>query len=120
MTLITRFLIDSKQSILTVELSGKTPWQFPMEFLRVIDLNGINTNAKQALVTNKKEVQLVNIESVGKHGFRLCFNDSYQTILTENQFKQLHAQHDPLWQAYLDAIKNSGLTRETAIDIKAL
>jgi DUF971 family protein len=120
MSSITRFNIDSRQRMLTVELSETATWEFPMEYLRVIDLNGITTSAKQTLVTNKKEVQLNNIESVGKHGYRLCFDDNYQVILNEQEFKQLHAQQETLWLAYLDAIKNSGLTRETAIDIKAL
>lgn len=120
MSSITRFIIDSKQRVLTVELSEKSTWEFPMEYLRVIDLNGITANAKQTLVTNKKEVQLNNIESVGKHGYRLCFDDSYQVVLTQQQLGQLNLHYESLWRAYLDAIKNSGLTRETAIDFKAL
>lgn len=120
MSSITRFIIDSRQRMLTVELSETATWEFPVEYLRVIDIKGINANAKQALVANKKEVQLCGIESVGKHGYRLCFDDDYHVILNEQEFKQLHDQEDTLWQAYLDAIKNSGLTRETAIDIKAL
>lgn len=120
MTLIIRFIINSKQRVLTAELSTNTTWTFPMEFLRVINVHEINVSANQTLITNKKEVQLIGIESVGKHGYRLCFDDDYQVILSEQEFKQLHTKQDTLWQAYLDAIKNSGLTRETAIDIKAL
>jgi len=123
MNTITRFAIHQAQKQLEVALASGDEFSLPMEFLRVIDANVLISGEGQPstkLVTHKKDVQLTTIESVGKHGFRLLFDDKFSTILTHEQFIELNQHQQSLWQQYLDAIKASGFTRETAIDIKAL
>lgn len=118
MTSITHFVIDKTAKQLTVQRKNDKSLVFAMEFLRVID--DINSAGKTALVTNKKHIQLVSIESMGKHGFRLLFDDGFNKAVNEALLEKLSSNYDDLWQHYLDEIKKSGLTRETAIDIKAL
>ena len=129
MTSITRFTVDmkNKQLRLTANNQGKSEDEtmcFSMEFLRVIDHEAdeqrANKKANSTLVTNRKDVLLLTIESLGKHGFRLLFDDKFQKIVTVEDLLYLHAEQAELWRQYLSDIKLSGLTRETAIEIKAL
>ncbi|WP_286264346.1 hypothetical protein [Thalassotalea atypica] len=129
MTSITRFVLNMKYKQLHLVSSNQEKGEdetmcFPMEFLRVIDHEADKLHAhkksKPTLITNRKGVLLVAVESVGKHGFRLLFDDQFQRIVTEEELGYLYANQSVLWQQYLDDIKSSGLTRETAIEIKAL
>jgi len=123
MNTITRFSINQAQKQLEVTLASGDELTLAMEFLRVIDANALISGEGQPstkLVTHKKEVELTTIESVGKHGFRLLFDDKFSTVLNHEQILELNQHQQSLWQQYLDAIKESGFTRETAIDIKAL
>ena len=123
MNTITRFSINQAQKQLEVTLASGDEFKLAMEFLRVIDANVLISGQGQPstkLVTHKKDVELTTLESVGKHGFRLLFDDKFSTVLNHEQILELNQHQQSLWQQYLDAIKESGFTRETAIDIKAL
>ncbi len=72
------------------------------------------------VISHKKQVQLLTIEPVGKHGFRLCFDDSYRAIYSVSFLIELARNYQQRWQQYLDDIKASGHSREMSIDIKQL
>lgn len=123
MTSITQFVIDKTAKQLIVQRTNAKPLVFAMEFLRVIDdtsSTGKNATGKGNLVTNKKHVLLVNIESISKHGFRFLFDDGFNRIIDQGTLEHLSSNDESLWQHYLDEVKKSGLTREATIDIKAL
>lgn len=123
---VTRFIIDNTDHSLTIELSANeniTNAQLSFEYLRIsADANSVKKNkAGQIQVTShKKNVLLVNIESVAKHGYRLIFNDGHSTIFSEEFIQTLALEYETRWQNYLSQLKDSGHSREAMIDFKQL
>ncbi|HBY86021.1 MAG TPA: hypothetical protein DEO86_09115, partial [Colwellia sp.] len=87
---ITRFIIDGALHNLTIEFSANeniTSAQLSFEYLRISsDANSAKKNkAGQIQVTShKKNVLLISIESVAKHGYRLIFDDDHSAIYSED------------------------------------
>ncbi|KGJ91118.1 gamma-butyrobetaine hydroxylase-like domain-containing protein [Colwellia psychrerythraea] len=123
---IISFIIDNKQNNLTIEFSDSKNMesaQLSFEYLRISSPVNSAKNLKsgQAQVTShKKEVVLVNIESVAKHGYRLIFNDGHNAIYAEAYIHTLVHEHEVRWQHYLTELKVSGHSREAMINIKQL
>ncbi len=126
---IKAFTIDNQQNQLLVSLASKDDkltdtWTFSFEFLRVIPLpvqpNQAGKEQAQKVPAHKKEVKLVSIESVDKHGHRFVFDDEHHTIYSLDQLSLLHHQADTLWQQYLETLGASGHSREAMIDIVQL
>ena len=123
---ITRFIIDNSQHSLTIEFSANeniANAQLSFEYLRIsADANSAKKNkAGQIQVTShKKNVLLVNIESVAKHGYRLIFDDGHSAIFSEEYIQILALEYETRWQNYLNELKDSGHSREAMIDIKQL
>ncbi|REL31027.1 gamma-butyrobetaine hydroxylase-like domain-containing protein [Thalassotalea euphylliae] len=135
---IVKFQLNHQHKQLTVALSSKSDeqaltesWQFSYEFLRVLEssqatsafaanASGNPKGKAPALATHKKDVVLTCIEAVGKHGYRLLFDDDYQVIYSEAQFALFHQQADHLWQGYLQHLSSNGHSRDAMIDIKQL
>ncbi|MAG75397.1 MAG: hypothetical protein CL811_01445 [Colwelliaceae bacterium] len=126
---IKAFTFDNQQNQLLVSLASKDnkltdTWTFSFEFLRVIpfpaQLHQAGKEQAQKVPAHKKGVKLISIESVGKHGHRFVFDDEHHTIYSLDQLSLLHQQSDMLWQQYLNALSDSGHSREAMIDIVQL
>ena len=123
---ITRFIIDNALHSLTIEFSASeniANAQLSFEYLRISSnaSSAKKNKAGQVQVTShKKNVLLVNIESVAKHGYRLIFNDGHSAIFSEEFIQTLAVEYETRWQDYLSELKNSGHSREAMIDIKQL
>lgn len=121
---ISRFLLDNTARTLTIEFNSDErsfdeSVNFTYEFLRVCPVERSPKKAS-SVVSHKKNVLLLAIESVGKHGYRLIFDDKFDTILSVNDFITYGEQLDALWNEYLQELKKSGHTREATFDIKQL
>ena len=123
---ITRFTIDNTLHNLTIEFSANeniASAQLSFEYLRISsDANSAKKNkAGQIQVTShKKNVLLISIESVAKHGYRLIFDDAHSAIFSEDYLQTLALEYETRWQAYLSVLKDSGHSREAMIDFKQL
>ncbi len=112
---ITRFILQKNNTALTIETEQPTTqWQFNCEYLRAFSPAQV---ASQQVISHKKGVRLNTIENVGKHGFRLNFNDDHSCIFTHDTFVQLAEHHDSNWQKYLSLLAENKLSREEKIDI---
>ena len=135
---IVKFQLAHQQKQLTVELSSNKGepalterWQFSYEFLRVLESSqaasafaanaSVNPKGKApTLATHKKDVVLTRIEAVGKHGYRLLFNDHYQVIYAAAELALFHQQTEKLWQVYLQQLSQNGQHRDAMINIQQL
>jgi len=128
---ITGFIIDNTLNNLTIEFSANAAInnaQLSFEYLRVSSpANSVKkTSVNQAgqasgqVTSHKKAVQLVNIESLAKHGYRFIYNDDHRAIYSEEYLQTLVVEYDTRWQHYLSELKASGHTRDAMIDIKQL
>ncbi|MBO9490942.1 DUF971 domain-containing protein [Endozoicomonas sp. G2_1] len=124
---VTQFTLDNSCNSLLVVFENGQKLSLRYEYLRVCsqwqpssdsDKHSNHSAKKVVLPSNHKGVLLKRIESVGEHGFRLCFDDNYHFIATSEQLQHLHSQHNHYWQAYLAELKAQNLTREASIAIK--
>ena len=119
---IERFTLNNSAAELEINFSANkvSPEQtltLSYEFVRVFAPQDASGNKGKALVTHKKEVRLLSIESVGKHGYRLIFDDQYSAIYSESYLHGLGYRYQELWQQYLAELKASGHSREAMINI---
>jgi DUF971 family protein len=122
---IKRFIINNSNASLTVifdDIAQKHNAEVALrfEYLRVF----APTNEKgQATgltpkVYHKKQVQLLNIESVAKHGYRLTFDDGHRDIYSHDYLAILAREYQTRWQHYLQSANTASNSREAMIDIK--
>lgn len=114
MTTITRFVLHTKSHNLAIDTNQQEPWQLSYEYLRVFSPAQI---ASKQVIGNKKLVQLKTIENVGKHGFRLNFDDDHSCIFTLDDFVNLTKNQSRNWQKYEELLASNKMTREAKIDI---
>ncbi len=123
---ITRLVIDNEQRSLVVEFSApkqSSNAQLSYEYLRISSpaiANKKQKNGQKLIESHKKNVSLIKIECVAKHGFRFIFDDGHDDIYSEAYIQTLIQEYQIRWQSYLTALKASGHTREAMIDIKQL
>jgi DUF971 family protein len=125
---ITQFILNKARKTLTLHFAVESSTElktltFDYEYLRVFC--PVQYSAKQKAsgalpeVFHKKEVLLLSIEPLGKHGHRLTFDDKHSAIYVNEDFEQLHLEHSKNWPKYiatLTAVQN----REASIQFKAL
>jgi len=118
MTEVTQFVLCTSSNHLTIMFSDESKYNVSYEFIRVLSPSkpAGKPGANNAAVCHKKTVKLLKIESVGKHGYRMIFDDQHQAIYSQELLLQLCQNYNQLWQQYLDEIKANGLSREGMIN----
>jgi len=118
---IKRFIINKTDKNLSLLVNlAKTQeksYLLSFEYLRIS--SPVSSAKKpQTVISHKKQVQLLAIESVAKHGYRLIFDDQHSAIFSDDYLQRLITEQTPRWQTYLDELKSSGHSREAMINIK--
>jgi len=116
--IITGFIINNTDKNLTLTIVKSKVAQLSFEYLRVFTPTA--GNKQPALVTHKKSITLTTIENVGKHGYRLTFDDQHTAIYSSNHLELLIKEYDQRWQHYLGELKASGHSREAMINFTQL
>ena len=103
---------------LEVDFDDGARFVFPAEYLRVespsAEVQGHAPHQKQ-LVAGRRHVANMRIEPVGHYAIRLLFDDLHETgIYSWEYLYLLGREQGPKWQAYLDALKARGLSRDPA------
>ncbi len=123
---IQNFVLDNQLKKLTIEFSSNIKIenaQLSFEYLRISSPDNAakkQSNGQVAVISHKKDVALINIESVAKHGYRLIFDDDHNAIYSEDTLQALIIEFEERWSNYLTELKASGHSRETMIDFKQL
>jgi DUF971 family protein len=115
MTSITQFILDADNAQLKITFNHNEAHCYSIEYLRVCA-----PSVTKALVSHKKQVKLVTIEPIGKHGYRFIFDDEFSDIYTTEYLHLLHQEYDNRWQAYLNDIAKSQHSREASINFTAV
>lgn len=68
-------------------------------------------------VYHKKQIQLISIESVGKHGYRFIFDDGHSDVYSAEYLQVLLAEYEQRWQHYLNSANSVINSREATIEI---
>lgn len=112
--LISDFILQPSSRSLVIKTQQQC-WVLSYEYLRVY--SPAQQASKQKLIGHKKEVKLINIEVVGKHGYRFCFDDSHSFIINDNVLIELAQNYQDNWQTYLAFLEKNNISREAKIDI---
>lgn len=122
---IKRFTINSSTASLAIvfdniDQDDDKTIELSFEYLRVFaptDDNGKATGLTPK-VYHKKQVQLLKIESVAKHGYRLIFDDGHSNTYSHDYLATLAAEYQSRWQHYLQSANTAINSREATIEIK--
>lgn len=132
MSKVNRFVINNATACLSVlfdesafgsvEQDSSNAIDLSFEYLRVF---APTDDKGQAIgltpkIYHKKQVQLLKIESVGKHGHRFIFNDGHSNIYSGDYLQRLAAEYQQRWQQYLQSANTAINSREATIEITEL
>ncbi|MBM7074167.1 DUF971 domain-containing protein [Shewanella sp. 202IG2-18] len=114
---VTQLKLKQKSRLLVIAFSDGTSGEVSCEFLRVHSPSAeVQGHGTPVLVTNKKQVNISNIEAVGHYGVKLVFDDGHDTgIYSWEVLHHLVSHHQSLWQSYLERLTNEKGSREAII-----
>jgi len=132
---ITKFVLNSKQKSLTFimkEVEDKNPenkknqsFVLNYEYLRIFspsECAKVKSNKNPTpipAVFHKKNISVVTLEPLGKHGYRIGFNDGFSDIYTDSELLELLKNFNVNWELYLAQLSSTN-NREESINFKAI
>jgi len=107
--------VSRDKKTLTLVFENEEPVSFTAEFLRVhspsAEVQGHSREQKQT-VAGKQNVEIMKIDPVGNYAVRISFDDMHNTgLFSWAYFKEMAAQKEDLWKAYLAELEEKGLKR---------
>lgn len=107
--------LHQRSRILELEFDDGAHFNLSCEYLRVYspsaDVKG-HGPGQGTLQVGKEQVNISNIEPVGNYAVKLYFDDGHSTGLYSWQYLyELGRDYEANWQAYLDALKAAGHSR---------
>ena len=102
--------------VLRIAFDDGAAFDLPAELLRVespsAEVQGHGAGGK-TLVSGRAHVGIVEILPEGNYAVRLVFDDLHDTgIYSWTYLRELGERRGELWDAYLEALKAGGLSRE--------
>lgn len=112
----TEIKLHKKSRLLEISFSDGKTFSFPFEFLRVYspsaEVRG-HGPGQEVLQTGKKEVEIENMEPVGRYGLQITFSDGHDTgIYSWDLFHEYGIGQEKLWSDYLAKLASAGASRE--------
>lgn len=112
----TEISYDKERKVLEVAFDNDRRFTLPAELLRVespsAEVMGHGPDQK-TIVPGRMHVGIINIEPVGNYAVRIVFDDLHDTGIYSWQYLyELGENQERLWQAYLAALDQRGLSRE--------
>lgn len=105
------------ERLLEIQFEDGTLFQYPAELLRVespsAEVQGHSPRQKK-IIPGKGRVGFIGAEPVGNYAIRLLFDDGHDTgYYSWSYLYELGVHMPERWQAYLNALKDQGLSRQT-------
>ena len=108
--------LNADKDLLTVTFDNGEKFALAAEYLRVespsAEVQG-HGPLEKTIVPRKRKVKIRALEPVGRYAVRIVFDDGHDTgLYTWTYLRELGAEHQKKWSAYLRALAERGLTRE--------
>jgi DUF971 family protein len=108
----TSLTVHQKSRLLDIAFDDGAAFSIPFELMRVYspsaEVKG-HGPGQEVLQVGKRDVSIAGIEPVGNYAVRPLFTDGHDTgIYTWDYLYKLGAEHQPLWQQYLDRLHEAG------------
>ncbi len=112
----TEIRLKKAEKILEVDFDNGKSFALPAELLRVespsAEVQGHGPSQKQT-VSGRRHVGIMSVEPVGNYAIRINFDDLHDTgIYSWDLLYHMGEEKDRLWQEYLDALADKGLSRD--------
>ena len=102
------------EKVLEIDFDDGRSFRLPAELLRVespsAEVQG-HSAAQKTVVAGRRHVGIVTVEPIGSYALRVRFDTG---LYTWDWLYRLGDEQDAIWQAYLDALAERGLSREPA------
>jgi DUF971 family protein len=108
--------LKTREKTLEVDFDDGSRFALPAELLRVespsAEVQGHGPDQK-TLIAGRRHVGIMAVEPVGNYAVRIKFDDLHDTgIFSWSYLYRLGRDKERLWQAYLDALAERGLSRD--------
>jgi DUF971 family protein len=108
--------VHSKSRLLEVAFSDGAEFKIPFELMRVYspsaEVQG-HGPGQEVLQTGKREITVVQLESIGNYAVKPVFSDGHETgIFSWDYLYQLGANQDQLWSDYNRRLQAAGMSRD--------
>ena len=112
----TEIRLNREEKILEVDFDDGRSFALPAELLRVespsAEVQGHGPGQKK-LVSGRRHVGIMDIETVGNYAIRINFDDLHDTgIYSWDTLYAFGDQKETMWNNYLKALNDAGQTRE--------
>jgi DUF971 family protein len=102
--------------VLTVTFDNGERYDLAAEYLRVespsAEVKG-HGPGQEVTIAGKAHVTVTHLEPVGNYAVRLMFSDGHSTgLYSWDYLAKLGREQENLWTAYLDRLKQHGLSRD--------
>ena len=113
----TEIRLHKKSRLLEIAFSDGKTFSFPFEFLRVhspsAEVRG-HGPGQEVLQIGKKDVDIENIEPVGRYALQITFSDGHDTgIYSWDLLHDYGLNQEKLWQDYLKRLSEANASRES-------
>jgi DUF971 family protein len=110
--------VKREEKLLEIDFDDGRTFRLPAELLRVespsAEVQG-HSPTQKTIVAGKKNVGIQGVEPVGTYAIRIRFDDGHDTgLYTWDWLYRIGEDQAHLWQTYLDALGEKGLSREPA------
>ena len=101
--------------VLTIRFDSGETFDLDAEYLRVespsAEVRGHGPGQEQ-LVSGKRHVFIARLEPIGSYAVRIVFSDGHSTgLYTWSYLSKLGREHETLWPAYLEKLREEGTGR---------
>ena len=122
MPIATDLKYSRTERVLSVGFDDGTVFDLPAEYLRVespsAEVMGHGPGQK-VVVAGRREVGIMNIETVGHYAIRIAFDDLHDTgIYSWDYLYELGRDQERRWRDYLAALEAKGLSRDPRAERK--
>lgn len=112
----TEIRLCKQEKILEIDFDDGSRFALPAELLRVespsAEVQG-HGPGQRTLIAGRRHVGIMAVEPVGNYAVRIKFDDLHDTgIFSWRYLYNLGREKDRVWQAYLDALAERGLSRD--------
>lgn len=112
-----RIAIKRGSKLLKVSWPDGREDELPFELLRVHSPSAeVQGHGQPKVVPGKREVGIARVEPVGNYAVKLVFDDGHDTgLYSWDILDDFGRRKDELWQVYLDALKELGMSRDSEV-----
>lgn len=112
----TDIILHQQSRILEIAFDDSKRYRLSCEYLRVsspsAEVRGHGAG-QEVLQTGKRDVSITAIEPVGNYAIKLVFSDGHDTgLYSWDYLYSLGADHDSLWNEYLQRLEKAGASRD--------